>query len=174
MTLKHRIFRSLTRLFIILVSLLTRSLFSEKMLISDKCIGGLMPNLIKESWRVSNREGAEREKRKKKNRKPLLLSSPVYVYVTRAASVVSTGSLSTSKSTLKITPNTELGQNGGSTLGFVWSLWSGQINHCGANQKGISQCFCPLCLTHNSKPAGRGEGWCQLFLHRQRNHEKLH
>ena len=42
------------------------------------------------------REGAEREKRKKNNRKPLLLSAPVYVYVTRAASVVSTGSLSTS------------------------------------------------------------------------------
>ena len=53
MTLKLRILRSLTRLFMILVSL-TRSLFSEKMLISNICIHGLMPNLIKKSWTVSN------------------------------------------------------------------------------------------------------------------------
>ena len=53
MTLKLRILRSLTRLFIILVSL-TRSLFSENMLISNRCISGLMPNLIKKSWTVSN------------------------------------------------------------------------------------------------------------------------
>ena len=53
MTLKLRILRSLTRLFIILVSL-RRSLFSEKMLISNKCISGLMSNLIKKSWTVSN------------------------------------------------------------------------------------------------------------------------
>ena len=32
---------------------LTRSLFSEKMLISNKCICGLMSNLIKKSWTVS-------------------------------------------------------------------------------------------------------------------------
>ena len=53
MTLKLRILRSLTRLFIILVSL-TRSLFSEKLLISNRCISGLMSNLIKKSWTVSN------------------------------------------------------------------------------------------------------------------------
>ena len=59
-TLKIKVFkkcppilRSLTRLFIILVSL-TRSLFSEKMLISNRCISGLMPNLIKKSWTVSS------------------------------------------------------------------------------------------------------------------------
>ena len=52
MTLKLRILRSLTRLFIILVSL-TMSLFSEKTLISNRCISGLMPNLIKKSWTVS-------------------------------------------------------------------------------------------------------------------------
>ena len=53
MILKLRILKSLTRLFIILVSL-TRSLFSEKMLISNRCISGLMSNMIKKSWRVSN------------------------------------------------------------------------------------------------------------------------
>ena len=52
MTLKLRILISLTRLFIILVSL-RMSLFSEKMLISSRCISGLMPNLIKKSWTVS-------------------------------------------------------------------------------------------------------------------------
>ena len=52
MTLKLRILRSFTRLFIILVSL-TRSLFSEKMLISNRCISGLMSFLIKKSWTVS-------------------------------------------------------------------------------------------------------------------------
>ena len=36
-------------LFIILVSL-TMTLFSEKVLISSRCISGLMPNLIKKSW----------------------------------------------------------------------------------------------------------------------------
>ena len=30
-----------------------KSLFSKKMLISDRCISGLMPNLIKKSWTVS-------------------------------------------------------------------------------------------------------------------------
>jgi hypothetical protein len=29
------------------------SLFSEKILISNRCISGLMPNLIKKSWMVS-------------------------------------------------------------------------------------------------------------------------
>ena len=53
MTLKLRIQRSLTRLFIILVSM-TRSLFSENMLIYNRCISGLMSNLIKKSWTVSN------------------------------------------------------------------------------------------------------------------------
>ena len=53
MTLKLRILRSLTGLFIILVSLM-RSLFSEKMLISNRCISGLMSNLMKKSWTVSN------------------------------------------------------------------------------------------------------------------------
>ena len=52
MSLKLRILRSLTRLFIILVSL-TMSLFSEKVRISDICICDLMPNLIKESWKDS-------------------------------------------------------------------------------------------------------------------------
>ena len=45
MTLKLRILRSLTRLFIILVSL-TRSLFSEKILISNRRISGLMSSWI--------------------------------------------------------------------------------------------------------------------------------
>jgi hypothetical protein len=36
-------------LFIILVSL-TMTLFNEKVLISNRCISGLMPNLIKKSW----------------------------------------------------------------------------------------------------------------------------
>ena len=53
MTLKLRILRSLTRLFIILVSLM-RSSFSEKMLVSNRCISGLMSNLIKKSWTVSS------------------------------------------------------------------------------------------------------------------------
>ena len=53
MTLKLRILRSLTRLFIILVSL-TMSLFSEKMLIFNRCISGWMSNLIRKSWTVSN------------------------------------------------------------------------------------------------------------------------
>ena len=53
MTLKLRILRSLTRLFIMLVSL-TWSLFCEKMLIFNRCICGLMSNLIKKSWTVSN------------------------------------------------------------------------------------------------------------------------
>ena len=52
MTLKLRILRSLTRFFIILVRL-TRSLFSEKMLVSNRCISGSMSNLIKKSWTVS-------------------------------------------------------------------------------------------------------------------------
>ena len=55
MTLKLRILRSLTRLFIILLSL-TRSLLSGKMLISNRCISGLMSNLIKKSWTVSRQE----------------------------------------------------------------------------------------------------------------------
>ena len=55
MTLKLRILRSLTRLFTILISL-TRLLFNEKMLISNRCICGLMPNMIKKSWTVSTIE----------------------------------------------------------------------------------------------------------------------
>ena len=47
-----RILQSLMRLSIILVDL-TMTLFSEKMLISNICIRGLMPNLIKKSWTVS-------------------------------------------------------------------------------------------------------------------------
>ena len=39
----------LSALFIILVSL-TMTLFSEKVLISNRCINGLLPNLIKKSW----------------------------------------------------------------------------------------------------------------------------
>ena len=42
----------LSALFIILVSL-RMTLFSEKILISNRCISGLMPNLIKKSWTVS-------------------------------------------------------------------------------------------------------------------------
>jgi hypothetical protein len=49
MTLKLRILKSLTRLFIIFVSL-TRSSFREKMHV----ISGLMSKLIKKSWTVSN------------------------------------------------------------------------------------------------------------------------
>ena len=52
MTLKVPILQSLTRLFIILVSL-RMSLFSDKMLIFNGCISGLMSNLIKKSWTVS-------------------------------------------------------------------------------------------------------------------------
>ena len=50
-----RILQSLTRLFIILVSLMM-SLFSEKMLIINRCISGSMSNLIEKSWKVSNAE----------------------------------------------------------------------------------------------------------------------
>ena len=52
MILKLKMLRSLTRMFIILVSL-RRSLFSEKMLIFNRCISGLMSNWIKKSWKVS-------------------------------------------------------------------------------------------------------------------------
>ena len=52
MTLKIRILRCSRRLFIILVSL-TVTLFSEKMLISTRCIHGFMSNTIKKSWTVS-------------------------------------------------------------------------------------------------------------------------
>jgi hypothetical protein len=52
MTLKIRILRCSRRLFIILVSL-TVTLFSEKMLISTRCIHGFMPNSIKTSVTVS-------------------------------------------------------------------------------------------------------------------------
>ena len=53
MTLKVRILQSLTRLFIILVSLMM-SLFSEKMPIFNRCVSGSMSNLIEKSWKVSN------------------------------------------------------------------------------------------------------------------------
>ena len=49
MTLKVRILRCLRRLFINLVSL-TMTWFSEKMLVSTRCIHGFMSNLIKKSW----------------------------------------------------------------------------------------------------------------------------
>ena len=49
MTLKVRSLRCSRRLFIIFVSL-TMTLFSEKVLISNRCISGLMSNLIKKSW----------------------------------------------------------------------------------------------------------------------------
>ena len=42
-------------LFIILVSL-TMTLFSEKVLISNRCISSLMSNLIKKSWTDSNQK----------------------------------------------------------------------------------------------------------------------
>ena len=42
-------------LFISLVGLMV-TLFSQKMLISTRCIHGFMPNLIKKSWTVSNTE----------------------------------------------------------------------------------------------------------------------
>ena len=45
----------LAALFNILVSL-TMTLFSEKVLISNRCISGLMSNLIKKSWTVSTLE----------------------------------------------------------------------------------------------------------------------
>ena len=53
MTLNVRILRCSRRLFIILVSL-TMTLFSEKMLISTRCIHGFMSNLIKKSWTDSS------------------------------------------------------------------------------------------------------------------------
>ena len=55
MTLKVRILRCLRRLFIILVSL-TMTWFSEKMLISTRCIHGFMSNLIKKSWTDSTQQ----------------------------------------------------------------------------------------------------------------------
>ena len=55
MTLKVQILQSLRRLFIILVGL-TMTWFSEKMLIFNIRIRGLMPNLIKKSWTVSREE----------------------------------------------------------------------------------------------------------------------
>ena len=55
MTFKVRSLQSLTRLVIILVSL-RMTLFSEKMLISNRWISGLMSNLIKKSWKVSKRD----------------------------------------------------------------------------------------------------------------------
>ena len=58
MTLKLRIFRSLTRLFIILVSL-TRSLFGEKCSFPiDALVAS--PNLMKKSWTISREEGARK------------------------------------------------------------------------------------------------------------------
>ena len=42
---------------------LTMTLFSEKMLISHRCIRGLMPNLIKKSWTVSNTQTATQKPR---------------------------------------------------------------------------------------------------------------
>ena len=58
MTLKVRILQSLTRLFIILVSLMM-SLFNEKMPIFNRCISGSMSNLIEKSWKVTNVGGSE-------------------------------------------------------------------------------------------------------------------
>ena len=54
MTLKVQILEIL-RLFIILVGL-TMTLFSEKMLISTRCLHGSMSNLIKKSWTDSRQE----------------------------------------------------------------------------------------------------------------------
>jgi hypothetical protein len=56
MTLKIRILRCSRRLFIILVSLMV-TLFSEKMLISNRCIHGFMSNSNKKSWKDSNTDG---------------------------------------------------------------------------------------------------------------------
>ena len=53
MTLNVQILQTLRRLFIILVGL-TMTWFSEKMLIFNICRHGLMSNLIKKSWTVSN------------------------------------------------------------------------------------------------------------------------
>ena len=53
MTLKVQIFQTLRRLFLILVGLMM-TWFSEKMLIFNICRHGLMPNLIKQYWLVSN------------------------------------------------------------------------------------------------------------------------
>ena len=53
MTLKIRISKSLTRLFIILAGL-AMIWFSEKILVSNIYKHGLMPNLIKKSWAVPN------------------------------------------------------------------------------------------------------------------------
>ena len=52
MTFKIRILRCSRRLFIVLVCL-TVTLFSEKMVISTRCIGGFMSNMIK-SVTISN------------------------------------------------------------------------------------------------------------------------
>ena len=51
-TLKVRILQSLRGLFIILVDL-TMTSFNEKMLLSNTCLRGLMPNLIQKSVTVS-------------------------------------------------------------------------------------------------------------------------
>ena len=50
----------MSALFIILVGL-TMTLFSYKMLISHRCIHGLIPNLVKKSWMVSNQAGVTRK-----------------------------------------------------------------------------------------------------------------
>ena len=62
MTLKIRILRCSRWLFIILVSL-TVTLFSEKMLISTRCIHGFMSKSIKKSVTVSSTAVPKREQR---------------------------------------------------------------------------------------------------------------
>ena len=60
MNLKVQILRCSRRLFIILVSL-TMTWFSEKVLISTRCIHGFMSNLIKKSWTVSKVEAKDKQ-----------------------------------------------------------------------------------------------------------------
>ena len=57
---------NLSALFIILVGLMM-TLFSDEMLISNRCIRGLMPNMIKKSWMVSSTYVVRVSKGGKKN-----------------------------------------------------------------------------------------------------------
>ena len=74
MTLKVQILQILMRLFIILAGL-TMTWFSEKMLISNGCIGGLMPYAIKKSQKVSTQ-------------KPVPTFIPLHIYIKVADSMV--------------------------------------------------------------------------------------
>ena len=84
MTLKVRILQSLTRLFIILVSLMM-SLFSEKMLIFNRCISGSMSNLIEKSWKVSIYQAFLSAKRSSSRWTKVWISALLFTLISLAA-----------------------------------------------------------------------------------------